>query len=314
MTNKKDKIIISGAAGLVGQNLILLLRESGYRNIVALDKHLHNLEILKKVNPDIKAYGIDLSEPGSWQKTFEKGEIVVMLQSQIAGKNSHIFLKNTVKSTEVILETARKYSIPYVINVSSSVVISVADDDYTRAKKKQESLVEESQINFCTLRPPLMFGWFDRKHLGWLSRFMERFPIYPVPGNGKYLRQPLYVRDFCRVIIKCIELRPPGKIFNIIGRENLDYIDIIRAIKRIKGLRTLILKLPYGLFYVILKLYSYFDKDPPFTVEQLKALTAGDVFPVEPWWEEFQVQPSRFEEAMTETHTDPVYSKYILKF
>ena len=24
------------------------------------------------------------------------------------------------------------------------------------------------------LRPTLMFGWFDQKHLGWLSRFMAK--------------------------------------------------------------------------------------------------------------------------------------------
>ena len=31
-----------------------------------------------------------------------------------------------------------------------------------------------------------MFGWFDRKHLGWLARFMTRAPVFPVPGHGRY--------------------------------------------------------------------------------------------------------------------------------
>ena len=45
-----------------------------------------------------------------------------------------------------------------------------------------------------------MFGWFDRKHLGWLARFMQRAPVFPIPGDGRYLRQPLYVGDLCNVI------------------------------------------------------------------------------------------------------------------
>ena len=50
----------------------------------------------------------------------------------------------------------------------------------------------------CTvLRPTLMFGWFDRKHLGWLARFMRKVPVFPIPDEGRYLRQPLYVGDFC---------------------------------------------------------------------------------------------------------------------
>ena len=58
------------------------------------------------------------------------------------------------------------------------------------------------------LRPTLMFGWFDRKHLGWLARFMQRAPVFPIPGHGRYLRQPLYAGDFCDIIMACIEQRP----------------------------------------------------------------------------------------------------------
>jgi len=79
------------------------------------------------------------------------------------------------------------------------------------------------------LRPTLMFGWFDRKHLGWLSRFMQKVPVFPIPGHGRYMRQPLYAGDFCNIIASCIEKRTTGT-FNITGREKIDYIDIIREI------------------------------------------------------------------------------------
>ena len=35
------------------------------------------------------------------------------------------------------------------------------------------------------LRPTLMFGWFDRKHLGWLARFMQKAPVFPIHVPGK---------------------------------------------------------------------------------------------------------------------------------
>ena len=38
------------------------------------------------------------------------------------------------------------------------------------------------------LRPTLMFGWFDRKHLGWLSNLMVSFPLFPIPGKGQFIR------------------------------------------------------------------------------------------------------------------------------
>ena len=57
-----------------------------------------------------------------------------------------------------------------------------------------------------------MFGLFDRKHLGWLSKFMSKSPIFPIPGKGKYLRQPLYVKDFCKIIEECLNGRHLGKV------------------------------------------------------------------------------------------------------
>ena len=44
MLNQQDKIILTGAAGLVGQNLVVQLIEKGYRNLVAIDKNAHNLK------------------------------------------------------------------------------------------------------------------------------------------------------------------------------------------------------------------------------------------------------------------------------
>src|SRR3546814_4955123 len=75
--------------------------------------------------------------------------------------------------------------VPYLVHVSSSVVNSQAVDFYTESKKAQEKLVVEAGIPHATLRPTLMFGWFDRKHLGWLARFMKRVPVFPIPGRSE---------------------------------------------------------------------------------------------------------------------------------
>ena len=45
--NLKERIILPGGAGLVGQNLVARLKAKGYENIVVIDKHVKNLEILK---------------------------------------------------------------------------------------------------------------------------------------------------------------------------------------------------------------------------------------------------------------------------
>ena len=128
------------------------------------------------------------------------------------------------------------------------------------------------------------------------------------------MRQPLYELDFCSIIISCIESRKTGEIFNISGLERVDYIDIIREIKKATRAKCLILKIPYHLFYILLKIWALFDKNPPFTAAQLKALTAKDEFEVIDWPGIFNVKPTTFSDAIHETFNHPVYSKVVLEF
>jgi nucleoside-diphosphate-sugar epimerase len=312
--DKNSKIIIPGAAGLVGQNLVVQLKNRGYANIVAIDKHTNNLNILKQLHPEIKTIDADLAERGSWEESFSGAEIVIMLQAQIGAPTMEPFVRNNITSTENILNAIEKYNIPYLVHISSSVVNSKADDFYTNTKKEQEKLVINSKVSKVILRPTLMFGWFDRKHLGWLSRFMERIPVFPIPGHGRYMRQPLYVKDFCNIIISAMEMRKHNEIFNITGRDEVDYIDIIRTIKKVKKIKTPIVKIPYSLFYFLMWGYALFSSNPPFTTQQLEALVADDHFELIPWWDIFGVESTPFEEAMFETFNDPTYSQYILEF
>ena len=308
------KLIIPGAAGLVGQNLIIALKEKGYTNIVAIDKHPENIKILQQFHPDIEIIEADISMPGEWQKNCKGGDAVIMLQAQIGAKSSAPFIRNNNESTRLMLETAKAESIPYIVHISSSVVESVADDNYTNTKKSQEEMVIKSGIDHCILRPTLMFGWFDRKHLGWLSRFMQKVPVFPIPGNGRFMRQPLFVQDFCNIIVACLEMKPQNEIYNITGREQVDYIDIIRQIKKTVRSKTILLKIPYSLFWLLLKIYAIFDRDPPFTADQLKALVACDEFEVIPWWDIFSVQATPFAQAIEKTYGESKYSKITLAF
>ena len=310
----RKKILLPGGAGLVGQNLVARLREKGYSNIVVLDKHRANIEVLKRVQPDIIVEYADLADPGDWQRHFVDADVVVMLQAQIGGNNYHDFVRNNIDSTRLIVGEIKANDVPYMVHISSSVVMSVADDFYTNTKKEQEKIVLESGIVCPVLRPTLMFGWFDRKHLGWLSRLMKKVPVFPIPGHGRFMRQPLYVGDFANIIISCIEKNIRDGVYNISGHEKINYIDMIFEIKRATHARTHIMRIPYSTFYALLWVWGLFDKNPPFTTQQLVALSAKDEFEVIDWPFIFGVPCTPFKTALDETFNHPRYSSIILEF
>ena len=306
-------IVVTGAAGLVGQNLLPRLWRRGFRDIVAIDKHKKNAAVLETHHPEVHLIHADLASDEGWQESLSGCAALVIGHAQIGGIVTAEYVRNNVEATKRLLEAAVRHRVPYIVHISSSAVSSMAIDDYTETKKAQEALVVSSGIKHVVLRPTLMFGWFDRKHLGWLARFMGRVPIFPIPGSGRYLRQPLYVGDFCDIIVAAIEREITGA-YNISGQERIDYIDLIRAVKDATGSTTLIQKIPYSVFWLLLKTYAMFDSNPPFTTKQLRALVTPDIFEVIDWPEIFGVRATPLRQALEETFRDPVYSSVALEF
>ena len=151
--DKTQKIILLGGAGLVGQNLVVQLKDEGFSNLVVVDKHPANARILRKLHPELPVVEADMSMAGEWQQHLAGARAVVMLQAQIGGEEEAAFTRNNIDSTTLALEACKRHGVPYIVHISSSVVNSKAVDWYTESKKAQEKVVAESSLTQVVLRP-----------------------------------------------------------------------------------------------------------------------------------------------------------------
>ena len=140
----RPKIALTGAAGLVGQNLIPRLKARGYTNIVGIDKHPANTAILRRLHPDLAMIETDLAKDDGWQTAVADVDVVIFAHAQIGGLDEAAFTANNVTATARVTEAVRAKG-PYVVHLSSSVVESAASDWYTQSKGAQEKLVLESE-------------------------------------------------------------------------------------------------------------------------------------------------------------------------
>ncbi|WP_038050728.1 NAD(P)-dependent oxidoreductase [Thioalkalivibrio sp. ALJ1] len=295
------KTVLAGGAGLVGQNLVDRILSSGTGEIVVIDKDVARLHELRQRHPGVTTIAADLSKPGDWTDCFDGATAAVVLQAQISSRYRADFERNNLASTRRVLAALQQHCVPYTVHVSSSVVCSVAEDPYAQTKREQEQMFLDSSLPGVVLRPTLLFGRHDRRHLAWLARFMRYSPVFPIPGDGRYLRQPLFVQDFCAIVEHCLDHRPELDCLNLTGLEPITYIDLVRYLRRVTQARSLLLPIPISLFGALLQTYGALTRRPPFTRNQLQALIAGDHFEVIDWPARFEIEPTPLHEALEKT-------------
>lgn len=311
------KVFVPGGAGLVGLNLIALLRDQHPDwQLLVVDKKTEAVAIGRRLFPDVEFLNEDLTQVAglTWPGAIVDCEACVMLQAEIGNTDPSQFERNNLRSTEVVLDQIRETAIKRLVHISSSVVNSVATDLYTQTKRRQEEIVRSRWPDAVVLRPTLMFGWFDRKHLGWLARFMKKSPLFPIPGSGRFIRQPLFVKDFCQLIERCLADPSIQGVYDITGMEQVSYLSLMRQLRQAVGSKSWIIHLPIPLFAVLLQLWALISRQPAFTTSQLKALTAGDEFDVMDWPGLFHVSATPLAEALRITYQDPHFASLEMPF
>ena len=143
---------------------------------------------------------------------------------------------------------------------------------------------------------------------------MKKIPIFPIPGRGRFKRQPLFVGDFCKIIVRTLENPSIKGIYNISGLEKINYIDLMSMMKYLSRSNTIFIFLPIKLFEFLLRIWSFVSSNPAFTPSQLKALTGGDEFEIINWPKIFSIKNTPLEEALEITFGDQKYSKVFIPF
>ncbi len=295
-----SRLLMVGAAGMVGQNLASRLLAAGH-DVVAVDKNGPNLALLGRRNPALRMIEADVCESRASWDAWGAIDTVVDLKAQITAVDDDAHFRNNMTATEDVLELCRQKQVEHLIHISSSSAISSATDAYATSKRAAEQRVAASDVPHTILRPALLYGPFDVKHLGYIARLMERWPLLPLPGSGRYVRQPVYVGDLCGVIERCVKSAPTGAIHNVFGQEQTDFIELLRIVRRERGLRCWLVPVPLPIFNVALEIAARLLRKPPYTRDQLEALVLSEVFPLDPWPETFGVPYTRIEPGLRET-------------
>lgn len=256
------KLLITGGAGFIGSNFVHHILGSRDYEVVVIDKltYAGNLENLAglKTNKNYRFVQADIADKQAMEDLFaaEKFDGVINFAAEThvdrSIADSSPFIDANIIGTHVLLEVSRKCNVKRYHQVSTDEVYGDLGDGstdyfiettpiapncpYAAAKASADLLVqswnETYSMNTVITRCSNNYGpyQFPEKLIPFfLFKAMnnEDLTLY---GDGKNIRDWLYVLDHCEAILLAFEKSDSGEVWNIGGHNEKDNIEIATLI------------------------------------------------------------------------------------
>jgi len=262
-------ILVTGAAGFIGNKVSEMLLENGY-NVIGIDNlndyydtrlKLWRLDSLKKSN-SFKFFQVDIGNYGDLKLIFQAHcpEAVINLAARAGVRysleNPFIYLSTNAGGTLNLLELCREYNVPKFILASTSSLyagqktpfkeefpVNTPISPYAASKKSAEVMVYTYHylygIDVTILRYFTVYGPGGRPDMS-IFRFIkwmkEEVPL-EIFGDGSQERDFTYIDDIARGTIKA--LKPLGyEVINLGNNHPNKLSTAIELIEKYTGKRA----------------------------------------------------------------------------
>ncbi|MFQ5543141.1 MAG: NAD-dependent epimerase/dehydratase family protein [Nitrospiria bacterium] len=132
----------------------------------------------------------------------------------------------TLIGTKNLIEAGKIHGIKRFIFVSTDCVTQ-SEGPYALSKLKAEKDLMASGLDWTIFRPKTIVG-SKAKDLGRMMKFWSSARWIPVIGDGTYLKQPVFVDDFCEAITRSIENKASfGQTITVAGADSIPFNDFV---------------------------------------------------------------------------------------
>lgn len=134
-----------------------------------------------------------------------------------------------------------------------------------------------SRIRLTNLRLPITGARRNWRRLSstpdFRTRFcgLRRFPVFGIPGNGRYGVRPIYVEDMARLIVDCVD-RQSNSVVDAVGPDSFTFEELVQLIASKVGRSVKLIHMPAAVAYLSTLVTGWFVGDLVLTWEEYKGL------------------------------------------
>ena len=228
---KHKEILLFGATGQIGRNLIRKLSQNNYK-ITAVTRNIHSAGYVLKTqaNPgylelvELKNFNIDRVE-----SLIKNTSICINLTGILYEKRKDEFQILHSDFPSLLSKKANQFQIEKFIHVSALGIEKATDSKYALSKLEGERKVKENFKKSIIIKPSIVYSVDDKFTTRFMS-LLSMLPIMPLYYNGKTKFSPIHVTDLVEIIFNLIESKEDNLVLECIGPEVITFKEIIEKL------------------------------------------------------------------------------------
>jgi NADH dehydrogenase len=181
---------------------------------------------------------------------------------------------NAVANSRALFEAARIARVARIVHISIANPSLDSPLPYYRGKALVEKALTDASVPYAIVRPTWIFGGgrdILANNIAWILRHL---PIFVIPGDGRYLVQPIHVDDLARICVGAAH-GAINVVTDAAGPDTMPFEHLVRAIGRAVGTRRPILHALPPVMAVLSRAFGLIVRDVVLTADEIRGLTAG---------------------------------------
>lgn len=260
--------IVTGAFGYTGKYITRRLLEMGER-VKTLTGHP---DMLNPFSGKVSVASFNFDKSAELAKSLE-GAATLYNTYWIRFTYKRVTFDQAIQNTLTLFKAAREAGVQRVVHFSITNPSEDSPLPYFRGKAILEKALIDSGLSYAIIRPAVIFGLEDIliNNIAWLLR---KFPVFTVPGSGKYKLQPVCVEDVADIAVSAGH-QNKNSIIDAVGPETYCYGDLVRLIAEKIGSTARIIHVPPSLALALGKVLGFIVRDMVLTREEIEGLMQG---------------------------------------
>tara|TARA_B110000003_G_scaffold269758_1_gene301225 strand:+ start:237 stop:1148 length:912 start_codon:yes stop_codon:yes gene_type:complete len=226
--------------------------------------------------------------------------------------NDKIFFEKCLKNIDTILHTANMENSESVVNVASkkvkwtilvhsTMIYSKNLSPFIKNRIRIDDKIKKKFNNITILRPTMIYGNHRDINFSKLIKFMDKFKIFPVFGDGQNAMQPIYIEDLANAYFNVIKYKEQtfNKNYILAGKEPIKYFNILKLVEKKLNNKIYFIKIPLVISILLVKVCEilFFGK-LNINTSQVKRLSEEKIYDYSRAKKDFLFYPRTFEEGI----------------